>query len=365
MAPALQYFYTVNLTDDSASNIVEGHAAVRSAARDTDNYSSNLMGDRDVRTYRQIPLELDPPRHHGFRTALSPIFIKPTIEKLVPQFEEIANHLVTDFINNGGGDLVSQVAMPMVLKSLGVIYNRAQDVDEWASWGSDVWITTPTGRTGAHLDKYLTRVFDEAETSDDDNVWKFVSKIEIDGQPISRTEMYGIANVLLAGGRDTVIKLMTAMIWHLGNNAKDRKFLQENPESVKTAISEVLRFVSPLPAMERAPASQKNLPDDQRNPDEYVRLSFASGNHDPEAFESPEIIDIHRARNPHLSFGFGPHTCIGNHVAELETLSLMKVFLTRIKDWEISKDSEITFTTVNKSLVPDRFHSLEVIVEKN
>ena len=355
----------MKLTDDSASNIVEGHAAVRSAARDTDNFSSNLMGDRDVRTYRQIPLELDPPRHHGFRTALSPIFIKPTIEKLVPAFEDIANNLVTDFIKNGGGDLVSQVAMPMVLKSLGVIYNRSQDVDEWASWGSDVWITTPTGRTGAHLDKYLTRVFDEAETSEDDNVWKFVSKIEIDGQPISRTEMYGIANVLLAGGRDTVIKLMTATIWHLGNNVEDRKFLQENPESVKTAITEVLRFVSPLPAMERAPASQKNLPEDQRNPDEYVRLSFASGNHDPEAFESPEIIDIHRARNPHLSFGFGPHTCIGNHVAELETLSLMKVFLVRIKDWEISKDSEITFTTVNKSVVPDRFHSLEVILEKN
>jgi cytochrome P450 len=181
--------------------------------------------------------------------------------------------------------------------------------------------------------------------------------------------MYGIANVLLAGGRDTVIKLMTAMIWHLGIKAEDRKFLQSNPESLKTAITEVLRFVSPLPAMERAPASQKNLPDDQRNPDEYVRLSFASGNHDPEAFESPEVIDIHRIRNPHLSFGFGPHTCIGNHVAELETLSLLQVFLARIKDWEISKDSEITFTTVNKSVVPDRFHTLEIraleVLQKN
>jgi len=94
-------------------------------------------------------------------------------------------------------------------------------------------------------------------------------------------------------------------------------------------------------------------------------VRFATGNHDPDAFASPEVIDIHRIRNPHLSFGFGPHTCIGNHVAELETLSLMQVFLARIKDWEISNDSEITFMTVNKSVVPDRFHSLEVVLEKN
>ena len=69
---------------------VTGHANVRSAARDTENYSSDLQGDRDVRTYRQIPLEIDPPRHHLFRTALSPLFVKPRIESMIPEFESIA-----------------------------------------------------------------------------------------------------------------------------------------------------------------------------------------------------------------------------------------------------------------------------------
>jgi cytochrome P450 len=93
---------------------VTGHTNVRSAARDTEKYSSDLQGDRDVRTYRQIPLEIDPPRHHLFRTALSPLFVKPKIEKMIPEFEAIASDLIAALIKKGGGDFVSEVALPMV-----------------------------------------------------------------------------------------------------------------------------------------------------------------------------------------------------------------------------------------------------------
>ena len=63
------------------SRFIKGHKAVRDALRDTQTYSSDLQGDSDVRTYRQLPLEVDPPRHHLFRSALAPIFVKPAIEK--------------------------------------------------------------------------------------------------------------------------------------------------------------------------------------------------------------------------------------------------------------------------------------------
>mgnify|MGYP003353688744 CR=1 FL=1 len=66
------------------SSIVSGHKQVRAALRDTATYSSDLQGDADVRDYRQIPLEVDPPRHHLYRTALAPYFVKPRIEQFVP-----------------------------------------------------------------------------------------------------------------------------------------------------------------------------------------------------------------------------------------------------------------------------------------
>ena len=271
---------------------VIGHANVRSAARDTENYSSDLQGDRDVRTYRQIPLEVDPPRHHLYRTALSPLFVKPKIEKMIPEFEAVAKSLILEFRNKGGGDVVSELALPMVGHCLGIIYNRPQDVTEWLSWGSDVWITTPTGRSGEHLDRYLKSVFDEAENSQEDNAWTFISQLELNGEKITRTEMYGIANVLLAGGRDTVVKLMTGMIWHLAASSEDREFLIENPDKLGKAIHEVLRYLSPLPRMERVPAAVLALPEELRDPKDYDHLSFVSGNFDESVFNEPDKINI-------------------------------------------------------------------------
>jgi cytochrome P450 len=337
---------------------VTGHANVRAAARDTENYSSDLQGDRDVRTYRQIPLEVDPPRHHLYRTALSPLFVKPKIEKMIPQFEAIAKGLITDFVKNGGGDVVSELALPMVGHCLGVIYNRPQDVAEWLSWGPDVWINTPTGRSGEHLDKYLKSVFDEAENSTEDNAWTFITKLELSGERISRTEMYGIANVLLAGGRDTVVKLMAGMLWHLATAREDREFLKQNPAKLSSAIHEVLRYLSPLPRMERVPAEVSALPVEQRDPEDYVHLSFVSGNFDEAVFAEPDKIDIHRERNPHLAFGFGPHTCIGNHVAEVETAALVSTFMREVSDWKVLPESNISFDQIGKYQYPGRFHTL-------
>lgn len=344
---------------------IVGFTNVRNAARDTTNFSSDLQGDRDVRIYRQLPLEVDPPRHHLYRTALTPIFVKPTIEKMVPEFEKISDRLIRHFKSKGGGDVVSELALPMVAHCLGVIYKRPQDVEEWLSWGPSVWMPTPSGRTGVHLDDYLKRVFDQAETHPSSDVWSFVSKIEIEGKRISRTEMYGIANVLLAGGRDTVVKLLTGAIWHLSTSVADQEFLRNNPGKFSDAIHEFLRYFTPLPSMERVPKEIHDLPEEDRDPANFVRISFVSANHDSIAFENPGFINIHRERNPHLAFGFGPHTCIGNHVAEIEAKVFLSTFLREVSAWEILERSEIEFETEQDSTFPGTFHSLHLKIEQH
>lgn len=344
---------------------IVGFSNVRNAARDTTNYSSDLQGDRDVRIYRQLPLEVDPPRHHLYRIALTPIFVKPTIEKMIPEFEKISDRLINDFRAKGGGDVVSELALPMVAHCLGVIYKRPQDVDEWLSWGPSVWMPTSTGRTGVHLDAYLKRVFDEAEANPSDDVWGFVSRIEIEGRKLSRSEMNGIANVLLAGGRDTVVKLLTGALWHLSSSAADRDFLRDNPDKFSTAIHEFLRYFTPLPSMERVPKEIQELAEEDRDPADFVRISFVSGNHDASTFENPNAIDIHRERNPHLAFGFGPHTCIGNHVAEIEAKVFLSTFLREISDWQLLETSEIEFETEQDSTFPGTFHSLHIKIDKD
>ena len=73
------------------------HKELRDALRNTETYSSDLQGDADVRDYRQLPLEVDPPRHHLYRTALAPFFVKPSIEKFIPNFKMNSERLLQNF----------------------------------------------------------------------------------------------------------------------------------------------------------------------------------------------------------------------------------------------------------------------------
>lgn len=339
------------------SHEISGHKAVRQALRDTDTYSSDLQGDADVREYRQLPLELDPPRHHLFRAALAPYFVKPAIEKFIPEFEDLAREHVTKFFADGG-DVVTNLALPLVMANLGVIYNRPQDVQEWIEWGPDVWTAAGPIRSGDVLHGYLDRIYEEALIGKTSDMWREIATLEIDEKVVSAEEFRGITGVLLAGGRDTVVKLLTGIVWHLGNSQRDFELLKNDSTLFDGAIDELLRFLSPLPAMARTTVPEsttKELPTDR-----YVQISFISANFDETVFENPFEIDILRSRNPHLSFGFGPHTCIGNHITEIEAKVFLKALLEVTDPWKISNQSGIRFYEGSLARVPAHFAELIV-----
>jgi cytochrome P450 len=91
-----------------------------------------------------------------------------------------------------------------------------------------------------------------------------------------------------------------------------------------------------------------------------VQISFLSGNFDETVFENPYEINIRRERNPHVSFGFGPHTCIGNHVTEIEARVFIQTLLDSGVSWEIADSSKIHFYSGALSKVPAEFESLFV-----
>ena len=351
------YPLPVSVFYPKASKTIVGHQAVREALRDTQTYSSDLQGDSDVRDYRQLPLEVDPPRHHLYRVALAPYFVRPSIELLIPQFRSHTEDLISDFFIGNDLEVGQHLSLPLVMKNLGVIYSRSQDVEEWISWGPDVWTAESKERDGKVLHRYLDAIYEEALAKSKDDIWSQIAHLEIEGQQISAAEFRGIAGVMLAGGRDTVVKLFTGMIWHFGHKPEDLELLRSNPELMAPAIQEFLRFLTPLPAMNRTvvpESSTSDLPDDR-----YVGISFISGNFDETVFTNPFDIDFNRGRNPHLSFGFGPHTCLGNHIAEIEAKVFLEALLNSGKNWKISAE-DIRFHQMPYKNVPDHFGSVRI-----
>jgi len=370
-----------------------GYQAVRAAARDHESYSSDLIGDRDTRDYQQLPLEADPPRHTLFRSAVQPLFMSDAIEPKAPLFEKLAADLIEAIREKGGGDIASDFALPYVIGCLAIIYNRPSDVEEWVSWGPDVWLAaayaddlvTPeshraqrernfdsgTQRSGATLEAYLTRVFAAAKpapTADpaSTDVWDWLSGLEVGGKQLSRAEKFGIANVLLAGGRDTVIKLITGLTWHLIKEPSDRDYLANTPEAFNRTIAEAARFLTPLAKMERVLDSDRSVPLADRDPRRYVVLNYLSANFDTTVWPNPDQFDIHRDRKPHLAFGFGRHSCMGMNITEHETKALLRVLLSNWPNWEFDGEPEIVWVSEGDGdsglRAIERFDRLRIVV---
>jgi cytochrome P450 len=347
----------VSVSYPKASKTIVGHKAVREALRDTETYSSDLQGDSDVRDYRQLPLEVDPPRHHLYRVALAPYFVKPSIELLIPEFKKHTEALVANFFADSSLEVGRDLALPLVMNNLGVIYSRPQDVAEWISWGPDVWTAESEKRDGKVLHRYLDAIYEEALQQSSDDIWNKIAHLEINEVQVSADEFRGIAGVMLAGGRDTVVKLFTGIMWHFGNHPEDLNLLRAKPELIGSAIQEFLRFLTPLPVMNRTlvpESSGLDLPDNR-----YVGISFISGNFDETVFDHPYEIDFNRGRNPHLSFGFGPHTCLGNHIAEIEAKVFLEALLNSGKNWKLSSE-EIRYHQAPYIKIPDHFAAIKI-----
>ena len=370
---------------------IRGYEAVREAARDWETYSSDLLGDRDVRDYRQLPLEADPPRHTKFRMALQPIFAASALREHVDAFESLARRLMSSLSSAGSFDVGRELALPYVIGCLSIIYRRPQDYEEWLAWGPDVWtaesyrngesaheaaeahrnrdFSGENQRSGVTLQRYLDQVFDEAEARvaaglPERDIWDTVAGLEIDGERVNRKEMQGIANVLLAGGRDTVIKLLTGFVWHLTGNPSDAA-LMEAPENFRGGFQEMVRFLTPLPRMERVPREYAVGSDASRDPNNYVLLGFVSANFDGSRFLEPERIDFKRERNAHVGFGAGPHVCLGQNITEAETSAFIRVLLEFLPNWSLEGSPDIAW--VNEPLADgstarylDRFNLLRI-----
>jgi cytochrome P450 len=283
--------------------------------------------------------------------------VKPSIELLIPEFKKHTEGLVADFFANSSLEVGRDLALPLVMKNLGVIYNRPQDVAEWISWGPDVWTAESEERDGKVLHRYLDAIYEEALQQKNDDIWNKIAHLEINDVQVSADEFRGIAGVMLAGGRDTVVKLFTGIMWHFGNHPQDLKLLRTRPELIGSAIQEFLRFLTPLPVMNRTlvpESSGLELPDNR-----YVGISFISGNFDETVFADPFQIDFNRGRNPHLSFGFGPHTCLGNHIAEIEAKVFLEALLNSGKNWKISSE-DIRYHQAPYTKIPDHLGSIKI-----
>jgi cytochrome P450 len=158
-----------------------------------------------------------------------------------------------------------------------------------------------------------------------------LSRATYRGRRLTREEMMGFGNLVFAGGRDTIIHSISSVIAWLARNPAALEYLRQDPRRIVLAGEEFFRVFMPLTHIGRVCPADTNVHGVPVKAGGRVSLAWASANFDETVFDAPEEIRLDRKPNPHLSFGFGPHLCLGAPHARLIVRSLLEALTERVQ----------------------------------
>ena len=314
------------------------HADVRQAAKDWETFSSDapfrvpIPSEEDVRTMRQLPIETDPPDHSDYRDIVEPFFRRAKESDMIARVEGLIDTLLTEALSRDSIEVVNEFALPLQSRALTYLLNVPEsEAETWISWGIHVFRVTGGMKKGVALEDYLHAQFDRAEANPGEDFFSALTQAVFHGRRLTRDEMMGFANLAFAGGRDTIIHTVSCVFAYLARHPEAFAFLREDPRRITLASEEFFRVFMPLTHIGRVCPVKTEVNGVTVEPGNRVSLCWASANHDETVFENPEEVRLDRKPNPHLSFGFGTHLCLGAPHARLLVRTLLQKCCDRIE----------------------------------
>ena len=312
---------------------------VRRAARDWQTYSSDapfrvpIPSEEDVRPMRQLPIETDPPEHTGYRKIIDPIFRRPTQPEFIARVEGLVEKLYDEATAGESVEIVRGFALPLQSRALTYLLNMPEDEAEiWIGWGVHVFKDGTDGMAkGAVLDNYLNRKFDEAEAQPGADAFSEQGRAIYDGRLLTREEKMGFANLIFAGGRDTVINTVATVFGYFAEHPGSLETLRADPKLILTATEEFVRVATPLTHIGRQCPVETAVGPETVAAGKRISLCWASANFDETVFEAPEEVRLDRRPNPHIAFGSGIHLCPGAAHARLIVRSVLRVLCAKVE----------------------------------
>jgi cytochrome P450 len=314
------------------------HGDLRGAAKDWKTFSSDapfrvpIPSEEQVRSIRQLPIETNPPEHTELRAIVEPFFKRAKQPEVIVQVENLIDELLDQALQCESLEIVNDFALPLQSRALTYLLDVPEsEAETWIGWGVHVFKDEGGHfKKGIVLEDYLNAQFDRAEKHPGKDFFSALTQATFQGRPLTRDEMLGFGNLTFAGGRDTIIHSISSILAYFADHPESLNFLREDPKRMVHASEEFFRVFMPLTQIGRVCPVDTEVQGATVKAGERVGLAWAAGNFDEAVFEDPESIQLDRKPNPHLSFGFGAHLCLGAPHARLIVRSLLKALSKRI-----------------------------------
>jgi pimeloyl-[acyl-carrier protein] synthase len=302
-----------------------------------------------ARMFQGWMLYQDPPEHTRLRTLVNKAFTPRVVEQLRPHMEQIVGDLLDQAQAHGSLELIADYAFPLpvtvIAQMLGV---PAADRPLFKRWAQGLVGTLEPFIPAEVLDHanqvtvevldYFRRLAAEKRRSPGDDLLSALIAAEEQGRQLSNDDVLSTCVLLLFAGHETTVNLIGNGTLALLRHPEQLGQLRANPDLIKSAVEELLRFDSPVQLTGRVAMEDVVIDGQTIQAGQDVMMLLGAANRDPEQFTDPDRLDLGRSDNKHLAFGGGIHYCVGAPLARVEAQAALPALLQRLPELKLTTE---------------------------
>ena len=279
---------------------------------------------------------MDEPEHKRHRALVSAAFRhKALVQWESAVVQPIMHDLIDKFADRGSAELVREFTyrfpVQIIAEILGVPHEDHERFHDMAVWVVNVAANPEKGiQASQDLRDYLSVIVEEKRSRPGDDVISLLVQEELDGERLSDEEIYSFLRLLLPAGAETTYRATGSFLFGLLSNPDQLDALRADRSLMPQAVEEAVRWESPLLITSRVATVDTQVAGVDIPAGTMVTPNIGSANHDETRWERGDDFDLFRPIVPHISFGVGPHMCLGMHLARMEMAGAVNALLDRL-----------------------------------
>ncbi|OIK22988.1 cytochrome P450 family protein [Bacillus amyloliquefaciens] len=304
---------------------------------------AKLNVSEDIDFVSEHMLAKDPPDHSRLRSLVHQGFTPRMIEQLRTGIERITEELLDEMETKADPDIMRDFAAPLpfivISELLGI---PKEDRAKFQVWTSAMVDTSESGQDATNqalreFKQYMKTLIEEKRNHPGEDLTSKLIYAEEDGQKLSESELYSMLFLLVVAGLETTVNLLGSGTLALLLHKDQLENIKRQPDTIQTAVEELLRYTSPVIMMANRWAIEDfTYKDVSIKKGDMIFIGIGSANRDPEYFDEPDTLNVARTPNRHISFGFGIHFCLGAPLARMEASIAFNALLKRFPNIELN-----------------------------
>jgi cytochrome P450 len=316
--------------------LVLGYDPVEKIFLDPVTYSNQVYARNLGISFGRSVSTMDAPEHPRYRKIFQKAFLPNVVSKWSETLvDPVVGGLMDRFAGRGKADLVQEFThhypFQIIYRQLGLPPEDVKVFHKLAIAQTVVMYDVPHGTEASRkLGDYFKNLLEERRRNPGDDLVSLLAVAEVDGERLPEEILISFLRQLVNAGGDTTYRATSVLLTGLLTNPDQLEAVRQDRSLIAQAIEEAVRWDGPVLIASRTPTVDVELGGVKIPAGACLSVASGSANRDPARFEHPERFDIFRKKQRNFGFAFGPHVCIGQHLARVEMTRALNAILDRL-----------------------------------